>query len=397
MPPPPRVRYFAPAASAVALLLGPCVQAQARAVWDFGASADPRITLRSSAAFALGRASGLLDGVWMASTGTDRWVMGNLSWRFGPARSRILLAPGLEGAEAAGSITPETAYEAANIRIGFADSAGRGSWLRVGAGRLWDAGGSRSLLLAGFGAAIRRGRLGVTLSVTEAHVPPGERAVTFTPSLPPLDTLGVPPPGPTTQIQRVAGRAFREVRAQLDFSGGPITARLLGGAETGEGIARTTGWLRVETMAWLSSDVAIVVGLGRPSLPILQTRPPGGPVTLALRAAFGARAPRDVKRPRSEPAPVDMRFEVQAAEGEVRILRVRVPHARTVDLTGDFVDWQVVSLTRGPDDLWETRLAIRPGSYRVNIRVNDGPWVVPPGLRAVRDDFNGYAGSLQIE
>jgi len=35
--------------------------------------------------------------------------------------------------------------------------------------------------------------------------------------------------------------------------------------------------------------------------------------------------------------------------------------------------------------------------YRVNLRVDGGPWIVPPGLPSVVDEFGGAVGILTIE
>ena len=46
---------------------------------------------------------------------------------------------------------------------------------------------------------------------------------------------------------------------------------------------------------------------------------------------------------------------------------------------------------------WEARLPLAPGVYRVNLRVDGGPWIVPPGLPSVVDEFGGAVGILTIE
>jgi len=51
---------------------------------------------------------------------------------------------------------------------------------------------------------------------------------------------------------------------------------------------------------------------------------------------------------------------------------------------------------RAGRDEWRMAIAIAPGVHRVNLRVNDGPWSVPPGLTPVRDDFGGEVGLLVV-
>src|SRR5206468_536393 len=57
----------------------------------------------------------------------------------------------------------------------------------------------------------------------------------------------------------------------------------------------------------------------------------------------------------------------------------------------------VGSLVPAGGGVWEAQLAIGPGSHRVSIRRDGGPWAVPPGLPAVADDFTGAAGLLRVE
>jgi hypothetical protein len=41
-------------------------------------------------------------------------------------------------------------------------------------------------------------------------------------------------------------------------------------------------------------------------------------------------------------------------------------------------------------------LPIAPGRYQTNARVDGGPWVAPPGLVAVHDEFGGVFGVLVV-
>ncbi|MGE5100766.1 MAG: glycogen-binding domain-containing protein, partial [Deltaproteobacteria bacterium] len=73
------------------------------------------------------------------------------------------------------------------------------------------------------------------------------------------------------------------------------------------------------------------------------------------------------------------------------------PSATAVELNGDFTHWQPVRLARGTDGWWTITLQIAPGTYQVNIRVDGGPWVAPPGLLTSTDEFGGIVGILRIE
>ena len=80
-----------------------------------------------------------------------------------------------------------------------------------------------------------------------------------------------------------------------------------------------------------------------------------------------------------------------------RTLRVVVPGARRVELMGDFTDWVPVALVPGPGNTWAFEVFLAPGVHRVNLRVDGGEWLVPPGLAAARDEFGGEVGLLVVQ
>jgi Carbohydrate-binding module 48 (Isoamylase N-terminal domain). len=95
--------------------------------------------------------------------------------------------------------------------------------------------------------------------------------------------------------------------------------------------------------------------------------------------------------------PVVPSFKVTTMTAPARLVRVHAPHAMSVELAGDFTDWEPVALRRGDDDEWSAVIVIPKGTHRVNLRVDGGPWGVPPGIPALNDDFGGVVGVLVIE
>ena len=69
----------------------------------------------------------------------------------------------------------------------------------------------------------------------------------------------------------------------------------------------------------------------------------------------------------------------------------------TVEITGDFTQWDPVRLTRGSDGSWTAVFPISAGTHQLNVRVDGGAWRVPPGLLAATDEFGGAVGILTIE
>jgi 1,4-alpha-glucan branching enzyme len=90
-------------------------------------------------------------------------------------------------------------------------------------------------------------------------------------------------------------------------------------------------------------------------------------------------------------------LEVRTLVGTQRVLRIYAPAARTVEITGDFTHWQAVQLTRGSDGWWSVTRAMAPGTYQMNLRIDGGRWLAPPGLLTTSDEFGGTIGILTIE
>jgi 1,4-alpha-glucan branching enzyme len=78
-------------------------------------------------------------------------------------------------------------------------------------------------------------------------------------------------------------------------------------------------------------------------------------------------------------------------------LRVNAPLAQMVEVSGDFTNWTPVKLELASDGLWSTTFPINPGKYQMNLRLDGGKWLVPPGLLSMLDEFGGSVGLLIIE
>ncbi len=51
---------------------------------------------------------------------------------------------------------------------------------------------------------------------------------------------------------------------------------------------------------------------------------------------------------------------------------------------------------RGGAGTWQARVHASPGGYRLNIRVDGGPWLVPRGTRLEQTEFGGAVGVIVI-
>ncbi len=82
--------------------------------------------------------------------------------------------------------------------------------------------------------------------------------------------------------------------------------------------------------------------------------------------------------------------------GSLRIISLRAVGVRSVELMADFTDWSAVALTQRAPGLWEIELPLSPGIYRVNVRLDGGPWAAPAGTRVERTEFGGEVGIVVV-
>lgn len=67
-----------------------------------------------------------------------------------------------------------------------------------------------------------------------------------------------------------------------------------------------------------------------------------------------------------------------------------------MEIAGEFTNWEPVALSHDDGDLWTAALALARGTYRFNIRIDGGDWIVPAGVTGVSDEFGGAVGLLRV-
>jgi hypothetical protein len=194
-----------------------------------------------------------------------------------------------------------------------------------------------------------------------------------------------------------SGRASRHQRwdqaeARLFWSSGRVAVDATLGGRVASADMKDELWAAVSGLYVLTRRVVIVGGAGSR---------PGEPRSGWQRRSFATLGVRLLGAPEPQARPPELRpvtsdFRVVPRNAGQYVLRVRVPHARTVELSADFTDWKPVSLSRVATDLWEATVAITPGTHQVNIRINGERWSAPPGVPAVEDEFNGTVGLLVV-
>ena len=205
----------------------------------------------------------------------------------------------------------------------------------------------------------------------------------------PLDTI-------TTVDSGSAGRQhdWRDAQLGLHWSVGRLAFDGLLGTRFSTTNQPNETWGQIQSTFSLGPEVSLITSTGiRPSSAaygIARSRF----VELGFRIS-----PSALRRPRlpSGVRPTAAAFQVDEAEHGMRRLRIRVPSARSVELSADFTNWQPISLRHADGDQWETTVVIAPGMHRVAIRVDGDAWTPPPGIAAVPDEFQGTVGILVIK
>jgi len=263
-----------------------------------------------------------------------------------------------------------------NGRLHFMRPTGE-VFLGGGGGRTWVGGGSRSVLLGEIGASTTLRDVGATLTASPAIV---EDSIQY------MD----------------AQLSLSWTRDRLDL--GALLGTRLGDQLTFLG-GTSRSWGNLSAVARMTPRFALVASGG--TYPIDPTQGfPGGrfvsvSIRMALRRAREA-VPLNTTQPEIETttqeiAPVVTGFAAEATRTGVVTLKVNALGARSVEVAGDFTNWSPVALESASGGLWTVTLPIKQGKYQMNLRLDGGKWLVPPGLLPMLDEFGGSVGLLVVD
>ncbi|MGI8548011.1 MAG: glycogen-binding domain-containing protein [Gemmatimonadaceae bacterium] len=177
-----------------------------------------------------------------------------------------------------------------------------------------------------------------------------------------------------------------------------IHAQLSGGARIGNPAGEYDRWAAISATVRLLGTSALVFARGRsPSDPERAIQ--GVAYTsVGLRLTFGGTA---VRVPASVMAHVVGTGRATAVLSELsadgtHTLTIHAPAQAHVDIMADFTGWNAMPMTRTGEDTWITRISVRSGAHRLNIRLDGGAWAPVPGLPVTSDDFGGSASLLVV-
>ena len=244
-----------------------------------------------------------------------------------------------------------------------------GEWfIGIGAGSTSFADATRALLLgeAGVSRAILRGDATFTLT----PVAMGD-SIRYADS-----QLGVTLQQSSVDFGVVAGARFGD---QLTSLGG--TTRV---------------WGNVSATKWVSTRAAVVLSGGTYPIDPTQGYPGGRFISLAVRLANPRRTSPPQLHDSVEMEATAVSFDVEK-RGDVVTFKCLSPLARNVELAADFTEWEPLQMAPAGNGWWVVARTLKPGKYQLNLRMNGGKWVVPPGLLAMLDEFGGSVGLLVVE
>jgi predicted carbohydrate-binding protein with CBM48 len=243
-----------------------------------------------------------------------------------------------------------------------------GAWGGGGIGSTWDGGRWRDLFEASAGAWVTNGPTNGVLSLTRTSV---DDTIQYADAL-----LTVRHEAQRAELSATLGTRFGDPLPTL------VTDRV---------------WGSISAVLWMFPSVGVVAAAGTYPIDFSQGYPGGRFASLAIR--FAARRTRAVIEAPTLNGARDATartFEVRPTRGGAQRLRVYAPAASSVEIMGTFSDWRAVPLAREGGGWWSVTLSLGRRSHEINLRVNGGPWEVPPGLTPLRDEFGNTTGILVV-
>jgi hypothetical protein len=348
----------------------------------------PTSSFRLAPTFALDGSKGVLVGGAMlagsemqAPYRSSRLASG---WVLDPLR-RLPLELRASAAHRGGPNDPNRGVFRGEARLHFA-SPGLGAWMALATERAYGLSGHLMNPLIGFGAWTRRNGLVLSLDLEQrAGVLPqaGKRDSAYRAS---ADLAK-----PEDRLLRVA---LTTTRATLRWSAGRLELESVGGV-TLSLLREPKRWAQGSLTYQVAPEVAMFSTFGSRDPELYLIEPAETPrATLGLRMSHWRSAVLD--------APLVARagaigWRARQLDNEWWALEVRAPGARLVEVAGDFSRWEPVKLEHVGGDRWETMVALEPGVHQVNVRVDGGAWMPPPGAPTSADGYGGTSGVVVAE
>ena len=154
-------------------------------------------------------------------------------------------------------------------------------------------------------------------------------------------------------------------------------------------------WASGTVAVWISGQVAAVAGGGREPAQPTRGLPARSFGSLGVMLAYWP-IPRGTV-PVESPAALVQAFELRSAGPELQRITVRIGGVESVEVMGSFSDWEAMPLIRRGRDTWELLVPMATGVHQINMRIDRGQWIAPPGMPALKDGFSGEVGIVVVK
>lgn len=185
-------------------------------------------------------------------------------------------------------------------------------------------------------------------------------------------------------------RRVRQVRdasiaVAIDLASLDVQATL--GRRSGDDIA-TQAWWRVEAALPIAQVAAVTFTTARNPANVVLGLRGGRATTLGLRLALP-----DESDGHRDSSP---RVEVSRESAELVWVVFTLPGGSRARLMGEITGWRAVELESLGGGRFAGWFRATTGTYRVNVALDEGPWIAPPGMPRVEDGFGGLVGLLEL-
>jgi hypothetical protein len=189
-----------------------------------------------------------------------------------------------------------------------------------------------------------------------------------------------------------------DVESSVKFDYRFVEMTVRGGRRFGDGYDVTPEsrqWASAQAAVWISNQIAAVAGGGREPAQPTRGLPARTFATLGVMLAYWP-IPRGVVAVET-PASLVQAFELRPAGPTLQRITARIGGVETVEVMGDFSDWTPLPLMRRGRDHWELLVPMKIGVHQINMRIDGGQWIAPPGMPTMKDDFNGDVGVVVVK
>ncbi len=252
--------------------------------------------------------------------------------------------------------------------------------------------------MIGFGTWARNHGAVVTLDLEQRAALLARPGSSNAPPTPPDTTRGGPLVvgdglSPGTTNDELIRLTLTTTRAAVRWEGSYLALESVGGVTLSLAHAPRR-WAQVSALVKLTPDLSAFAALGSRAAEQYLVAPAESP-----RASMGFQISHWRA---SEVQPLVVRaqasgWSVRRVDEGAYAITLRAPGARLVEVSGDFTDWQPVTLQRAGRDRWVATVTMDPGVHHANLRVDGGAWIPPPGAPTTVDGYNGTVGLVVAE